>query len=609
MENLIQNFIGGSGQVVALFAVLALWAGLSVLGSAIAGRNHVLEAAPIYGWALASFALTFFGVFKLAPFTYVSLALLALTPLAGFYIYRRDGRLFAPAVAKVFVLALPLLALASAMVPSQWDEFSNWLPNVRFLVEMDVFPGADNPRTGSSFPAYPYGWTFLSYMASRLAGRFVENAGGILNVMLFLTFGMTVARAVFGALGKSGPIFQGWPIAALAVLMGFAFNPTFSQKIVLTAYADAPSAVVLGIGGVLGWRMLNALAEAEDKLARAYALQFGLAMSVLVNLKQVGLVLFVMAAGGVFLAGAFDPKIRFRRLLNQAPLMTVPAIVVYVLWRYYVNTELPGREFVIQQFSNWNIDLIPQILLKMLSVLSKKGAYLALMAAAVGFAVRGLLRRRDALDRLAVIVGFVFLGYNAFLFFTYVASFGSSDALSVTSFWRYNMHLGLLGVVFGAYGLALLWERRLKEKLNAKMLGRAAVVLALVLPVAFSNKLRFDREPPKPHFLSVAQKLSETLPEGARIVIIDPKGSGESAMMVRYALGLNRRMVGLISAYNTGSLESIRDMLEKEKPDFVLIHSTTPDVLGALSMDLPDGVSHLLVPEGGGWRIQRSWPY
>ena len=127
---------------------------------------------------------------------------------------------------------------------------------------------------------------------------------------------------------------------------------------------------------------------------------------------------------------------------------------------YHVTTALTGAELAVRPFDQWYIDLIGQILWKMLVVFSKKGAYLALMVVAVGFAVRAMIRFRTPFDRLAVIVGTVFIGYNAFLLFAYVSTFGQADSLRVASLWRYNMHLGPLGVAFAAYGLGLLWKDR-----------------------------------------------------------------------------------------------------------------------------------------------------
>ena len=127
----------------------------------------------------------------------------------------------------------------------------------------------------------------------------------------------------------------------------------------------------------------------------------------------------------------------------------------------WVETELGGTILSVRPIDQWFIDLIPQIIWKMLVVFSKKGAYFVLMFVATVFAIRGMIRLQTPLDRLAIIVGAIFLGYNSFLLFTYVTVFRERDALRAVSLWRYNMHLGPLGMAFATYGLALLWKKKL----------------------------------------------------------------------------------------------------------------------------------------------------
>jgi len=90
---------------------------------------------------------------------------------------------------------------------------------------------------------------------------------------------------------------------ALGGLAVTVVNPTFAQKVVLTAYADTATAVCVGFGGVLGWRMLDAMARGAAKDARRLAFEVGLVMSVLVNLKQATVVLFALVIGAIAIIG------------------------------------------------------------------------------------------------------------------------------------------------------------------------------------------------------------------------------------------------------------------------------------------------------------------
>ena len=331
-------------------------------------------------------------------------------------------------------------------------------------------------------------------------------------------------------------------------------------------------------------------------------------MLVLVNLKQATVVLFVLVVGAVLLAGLRDPAIRVRDLAKTVPAMILPAIVIYGVWRYYVTTALSGAELTVRPFDQWNVDLIGQILWKMLVVFSKKGAYLALMVVAVGFAVRAMIRFRTHFDRMAIIVGAVFIGYNAFLLFAYVSTFGQADALRVASLWRYNMHLGALGVAFAAYGLGMLWKDRVPERFKEKRLAWLPVALILIAPFVFAHKLRFDRHPPVPHFRAVGASVAEIIKPGDKLFVLDPKGSGESAVITRYEMATTTAFKGYIGAFHQHSLATFRTIFHERGFSHILVHSWTPEVIQVLGMKLKDHASTLLKSDGkGSWTVQGTW--
>ncbi len=87
-----------------------------------------------------------------------------------------------------------MLFLAAAMIPSQWDDLTHWLPNARYLLENDAFPDAELPKSQSTFPAYPYGVALITYLASKLAGHMVDSATALFNILLVVSFGLLVAR-------------------------------------------------------------------------------------------------------------------------------------------------------------------------------------------------------------------------------------------------------------------------------------------------------------------------------------------------------------------------------------------------------------------------------
>ena len=610
-QTLSYFFAGGSVQAVTLIAAAVLWCGLAALGGAACGPRRLMEADALYGWGVVSLAFTAWGVLSSAPFSLLVWGVFALAVAAAAHVMRRDGRLFPAGALKSACLALPLLLIASAMAASQWDEFSHWLPTPRFLLQTDRLPARDNPVTGSAMlAAYPYGWPLLGYLAGRIAGQFVEGAGRLLNVLLLISFGLAAVRLALTAADKEEDKGRrGWGLAALAVLAGTLLNPTFAQKVALTAYADVAAAAAAGFGGVLGWLLLGDLVAGDGAGARRRAWQFALVMAVLVNVKQVGLVLFVVVSAGVVVAAARDPAVGAAKFLRLVPVMALPALILYGLWRYHVfghMSDWSGTEVQLRPFAEWSFHLIPGIVKQMAVVAAKKSLYFAIMAVAVGFALRALFRFGGPFDRLALIVGTAFLGYNGFLLLIYVASFGEADALRAVSYWRYNMHGGMLAIAFAAYALGLLWKKYLASRLEPRSLAWVPVALALAAPLVFAPKLRFDLEPNKPHYRAVAMDLD--LPAGAPLYLLDPKGTGEAAVITRYLL--DRPTVPWHAAFHDNSLSGVTRFVSDVEPGaMIVVHSATLEVRRALGLELAEGASYLVGRDRGRWRIIRSWPY
>ena len=559
MTDYFANFVQHSGQIDSFLASAVLWIGFFAIGSFFLGRDKLYEMAPFYGWAVINFFLTVLGVFTSIPFHVIALGIGITATVALIVVLRRKERLFPAGALKVALMAAPLLLLVSAMVGSQWDEFSDWLISPRLMLETGSFPTSADVHRSGTLAAYPFGWHYISYLASLMAGRFLENAGALVNVFMLLTFGFVSIRLIRTGLGREQDnSTPGWVLCAIGGLSTTLLNTTFVQKVALTSYADVATATVTGLGVVVGWYMLGALAEGRRKDALLNALQVGLLMMLLVNLKQSTVVMFVIVVGAILLAGLRDPKVRFRDLLAALPGMVVPGILIFVVWRYYIGQEMPAREMSMTPFSQWLFEYIPQILWKMLTVLSKKGAYLFLLVLIIGFGLRAMVKYRTPFDRFAIIAGAVFLGHNAFLFFAYISTFGKFDALRAASYWRYNMQLGMIGVAFTAYGLSILWRTHVEGRTWPKKVMWVPVVLMIVAPFVFADRLRFDRHPPVPHYRVVAKDLKSMLVMGNRLSVLDPQGSGESGVITRYELGGQDIYKSYLSAFQKVNKDQLR---------------------------------------------------
>lgn len=608
-------FFGGSGQILILFGALATLAGLSAIGRTVFAGKSFAEADLLSGWALVVFVYTITNIFLRIPFDYVFWTLAALSAaLIGWSIYKKQC-VGPTGFWRVLVLAAPLLLLASARMASEWDEFSHWLPTARFIFEEQEFPFGGPEVSGGHFPGYPYAWLFLVYMANMIAGQLVEAAGSILNVLLLLVFGVSAVRmwceAADRPLPRDGKLM--WTGALFCVLAATLLNPTFVQKVVMTTYADPSTAVGMGIGAVLAYFMLDALAAKETERARILAWQFGLAMAVVINIKQANLVIVVLLFGGAVLVALRDKSISLASFVRLVPAMVMPAAMIYALWRYHVAVNLPGGvEANFLPYEHWNLDLLWPILQRMLIVAGKKIGYFGVMAIAAVFALRALWRCETRFDRIAMLIGFTFVGYNAFLFMIFVTHFTEYDALRAASYWRYNHHLGLMAVVFGAFVTGLIFQRHMAAKNLQRYVVPVLMAIVVVAPFVFAEKLRFDQEHPKPFFRSVGAELLDLVPEGSRIFLFDPFGSGEAVVLTKYELWDRRNeLLGYMATFHEFSEKSVQDVIEREHPGYLLVHSVKPVINRVLHTDLEkSGYSYLLHQVGNDpehWEIVKKW--
>ena len=570
-----------------------------------------METDFVLGWGALSLFFTVACVFLAGPLEIAAWGVIIAAILSIAVLYRRDGQIITPGILRVLMLAAPLLLIASAMVPSQWDEFSHWLPAPRFMLLTNDVPSLDNPITGTQMlAAYPYGWPYLTYLASRLSGVYLEGASRVLNVSFLLFFGLLAMRVAVTAAERELPRLISWQMAGVAVLFGTLLNPTFIQKIILTAYADIGTSVTLGVTAYLYWMLLNAQADNNKSKAWQIAWSASLAGLALINIKQVNLVLLIGLAFWYLVVAWRDTNIQLGRSLVLALASVVPAMTLYAVWRYHVdiNFATGNAEASFLAFEDWHISKMHLIFLKMLMVAGKKIGFFGPMAIAAGFGIRAYFNVRGPFDRLAILVGGSFLSYNAFLFLTYVASFGERQALTVVSFWRYNTHMGMLAVLFISISAGLLWKRfDLSNRMPRKIVW-VPLVLVLLAPFVFAKKLRFDLEPDKPHFTAVARDLISLVPINEPLVFVDPEGTGESGAISRYIT--NRYSIPYMSAFHTIDFESLGRLTNYSgKQSQVVVHSINPAVSEFYGIPFKQRVSYLLRKDNDTWQVLRKWPY
>lgn len=604
----MSGLLPSPAQVVDLLAVAAAMAALTGLGSLL-GRHRLAEADLLAGWGAAVIAVVAMGT--LAGGGATAMGWLAFAVGSAAFVHRLARHRVAAVVpvVPVLVLLVPLLVLVVAMVPSQWDEFSQWLYSGRYLFDFDRFPAKGGPPFLGTFAAYPFGNVVPTLMASKLIGHFIDNAGIAVNTLVVAAYALLLARLMAEGAGQGRQRRIGWGLAATALLLATLLNPTFVPKIVFTAYADMATAVALAALGVLAWRVLAAIEAGESRASTVLAGQGGLVAALLVQLKQSNLVLLVLVAAGAVVVAA-----RLRLLRRDAALALVllltPPLLVHLLWRHHVTLNAPGAEFVVRPLADWALDILPDILARMASVASNKGGHFTVVVVLGLLGLRGLVRMRTPFDRLAVLAAAVGLGYNLFLLFAYVAAFDRGEALTAASYWRYNIHIGAFLWAAALYGLAGLWGRRPLPQRWQRAAAAAAVVVAVAGPWAGLRYIRFDREGDKEQVRRMAAEMHDLLPAGAKLAAVDPEDAGFYVLQMRYLM--HHRTGDVLRLYQSYPVPftapRLAQALDRFGADHAWVHSQDDAVRAAFGLPLATGAQYLLRRDGAGWVTLRVWP-
>lgn len=592
LENLNVDLIAFMGSVITVL-------GLIVLGAPLV---HPRNGGPVVAFAAGMGGMvTLFsvsGTIFYYDFKLVALVLCGIVLLAGLLSYRagRLGPHLSLAIGTTIAVAV-LAIVVSGRIASEWDEFSHWLHAFRYLFENNRFPGPpDATPMYSCCAAYPYGWPLLAYLTSMASG-FIESIPAVLNILILGLFGGLLAQ-----LAQPERVKPAFPVIAVGVLGATLLGTTFVSKLVFSTYADNITSVMVAVAAYLAYRINQALEEKDATTATQLFIALALVGTALLSVKPGNLVLYVIVLGSgslLFLRSGAWREVRWPAVL----VIVLPALV-YVLWRNFVDDYLSGQELVILQFSDWKISLIPQILWSMLLVAGHKSGYFLLMAVSVALGIRGFIRMRTDMDRLAVIVGLLFLGYNVFLLFTYVAVFGKNDALRVASYWRYNTHLGLAGTLVAFLLLRQIWDRFIgyRPVAHSKWLMVLPIALLVIAPFAFLKSVRFDINPMKTFIRETTRELPSYVPPGSTMSIYDPEGTGLATVMSLYEWQGRVRYSGQITAFSQNKSPDV--FLAPNGAEYLFVMSGHH-----MSELIPDQPVALLLSRAKNWEAIASFPF
>jgi hypothetical protein len=604
--SIVNSLLPEPAQWVGLGATLLTLLMFAGLGS-IRGVADQLPGLPILiGWSILAAVLTIVGVFTPWAFTPFFWGLSAISVLS-LTVMTKPARVSLMPLLPIFVLGAPLLLVMAGKVPSEVDSFTHWLPNGLYIVENDGFLRADRPESRSVYPGFPYNVTYLFLAASRFAGGFVENAIILFNVTWLLLFAALLAWL----LRRSGAVPSGnaWKLAAFALLCTTILNPIFVRRIWLTSYPDTSTSIIIAFAGIAGWLWIEAMIH-KDRSEGAKALAFALLLALLINIKQANLVLVValiIATGMVVLR---DWNTAFGSYLKRLPIIVGLPLIFYFSWRYYLTEVTPLHENKMLPFADWPFDRLPDLLYKMGVVVYRKALYFAL---GLGLFVWGFRvwigRPKSSFDRLVIIVGATFVGYNLFLLLIFIAHFNGHPQ----SYWRFNTHIGYLIYATTVYGLGLAYHRhneRLKPSIVAS-LKKAATALVIVVPLlelGLSNYWRFDLEIPKPLLREAGRELSTRLPSDARIAAIVPGDLGNFTSIFGHYATIDRPDIRASAINKPPHVASFVNSAG-DHPTYIWAYCPAGWIEDVLQVDVAPNNAALFVKVGNAWKIDTLWPH
>ncbi|MCP5404836.1 MAG: hypothetical protein H6922_01225 [Pseudomonadaceae bacterium] len=509
---------------LAVAVVLTLLAGI---GRLLGGRTMPAFTSVWVGWGAAATLMTLMAGAtplpmhqQLAAFGAVGLAGLTANPPTCDDL-RRLG--------KLWLLALPLALVWGHTQVFMWDDFAHRLPSLAYTYMFDSLPAAGLPPSHSDFPAYPYALTLLGLAVCELLGGFAPTGIALVNGGLLVLFAGLVAHTLWPRHTLL------WGRLAAALLLVTALAPPFIPKVLVSAYQDATLGLALAVAWLAWRRMLR-----EDAYTWRDWLQLGVLLALVVSLKQVGLVLMTLFGLAIAALHALNLAPRKQAGLAPALLLFAPPVLVWSAWRSYVALNMPGGEFSLMPFADWNWPLIPTMLWSLaVTMWEKPLTFIPLLASTLLLAKpRWRARYVDAPTLAAIAVGW---GYAGFLGFTYLAAFGTYEAGILASLTRYLQHVNwMLWLVL----LVTAQRAGLFYRLHQRGWEIAAIALILTLPWTFKHQLIGKPNAEARQMLAVAPLLMERLPaDGTILIQVDePQGSGFRAKVLKYALGPHYRV-------------------------------------------------------------------
>jgi hypothetical protein len=599
---LTAEYLPQAADLVGLAVTWLVAVILMLAGATVAGRRTPPEIQIGIGWGALCIVLTVWGVlvpFSLAVpatiFVLLSLCALALRD-------RRPSLNTWKTFGRVVPVTLVFWLVIAPIKPSQHDTWLNLLPNAFYLVDWGRLPTAALPPSYSYLPAAPYNTQFVSYLGSLVSPNYPVAGMSLTNAVFLLAVGLLLARTLAMTFLTPDAVLP-WGTIAGGMLLVTLLNPGFVPRFHLSAYGETALAAIAAMSA---WLLVSAQSEiAAGRHPEGALLGIGLVLAAMVNAKQSGIGLVAASAGAAALTSWAEGGQQRRSMLRLVGLAVIPSLALYTLWRYHVS--IAGvDELKPLPFAQWNWAKVPEILASAGRVVAGKVVYFSCAAVAL-IAWPVLLRRQGwtLTTRLLAYHASLLALYNGFLLLTYIGLFSGEMSIQAHSFFRYNTHLTLVLVLALALAARDLGIGQWLVGKRARAVGRLALAIAVLAPLGYAYRLRFDLDMPQPLVRRLATNLKAYLADGDRLALLLPGDNNSVATMIAGVLAdtpPRRRSIDLL-------LRNSADPATLDEVTQLGYHLALISCVPEGWEELPPNQAVLLRYGPGGWHPLAMWPY
>ena len=575
---------------------------LTLAGTGLAGRRFGFESRMLAGWGALCLVLTAWGVLVPASLRWPAVAFVIAAAATQLVPSLRLQRCDWQGLGRILVLTLPLWAVMAPIRPSQPDTFLNLLPNAMYLVDYARFPTATSPPSFSYLPAAPYNVQFLTFVGSLFDRDYTPTGLSLVNVMLLLAGGLAIARALgsTGFVGSDGEAGDGpsWRLTALGLLLATLLNPGFVPRFNFSAYGETPLSVTALFAACLFVQRQGELTAGRRSGLLPLSLILAAILAATTNAKQSGVGLVAACAGAAAIAGWAERGVPRLELVRWIAITTVPAAIVYGLWRYYV-AYAGVAELTPLPLAEWNWSVLPAMLASAGGIIAEKAVYFGCVALAI--ASLPLLLRRSGWTWTTRFLAFhaaAFVLYNFYVMAAYIAHFSPEMSAEAHSYFRYNTHLALVLVLALALAVRDLaadtgFARRYRRPAGAALIG-----VALLVPIVFIARLRFDLVMPQPLVWQLANEVRPYVNERGRLALLLPGDNGSvDAMLSGLLMDARPRRRALDLLYRPSADDATLAEAERLGYSLALVSCTA------------QGDVALLERDHEGWHQLAAWRY